>query len=69
MFEELKSSVSRYRGDAVFKKEKTIGVVYSWPGSMQSGEVEFIERLKAAAANVGYQIVVISKEGHILDDL
>lgn len=52
-----------------FDKNNTISVVYTWPNSVRSGEVEFVNRLKIAAANIGYKIAVISKEGHVLDNL
>ena len=49
-------------------REKTIAVVYTWPGDAQSGEVEFLSRFRVAATNLGYEVVVISKERHILDE-
>lgn len=49
-------------------KEHTIGVVYTWPNNCQSGEVEFINRLKHSIKNIGYKLIVFSKEGHILDN-
>ena len=49
-------------------REKTIAVVYSWPGDAQCAEIEFLNRFKVAAANLGYKIIVISKERHILDE-
>ncbi|MBO7191625.1 MAG: HAD-IA family hydrolase [Elusimicrobiaceae bacterium] len=51
-----------------FEKEKTIGVVYTWPGSLMNAEGEFLNRLKIAASNIGYKTAVFSKAGHILDE-
>lgn len=49
-------------------REKTIAVVYTWPGVTESGEIEFLNRFKVAATNIGYNVAVISKERHILDE-
>ena len=49
-------------------REKTIAVVYTWPGGVMNAEGEFLNRFKVAVQNIGYNLVVVSKSGHFLDE-
>lgn len=49
------------------QKNKTFGVIYTWPGTV-SAEMEFICRLKKAAENLKYNMIIISNKGSILDE-
>lgn len=47
---------------------KKIGVICTWPWGVVNAESEVICRLKVAAANLGIQLVCMTKEGYLVDD-
>ena len=52
---------------STYNPEKTIGVVYTWPGS-ESAEKEVVLRLRKATHNIGYNLVLFERNGYILDE-
>lgn len=51
-----------------YNKNDSFGLIFTWPGSTQSGEYEFARRLQIAAKNIGYKVAILSKQGMILDE-
>ena len=49
-----------------FDKDKTIGVIYTWPGAEPNAEAEFLFRL--LKTKIPYNIVPISYDGFLLND-
>jgi len=50
-----------------YNPDKTIAMIYSFPGNL-SAEKELAYRFKKAAKNIGYNLVLIDNNGYILDN-
>ena len=49
-----------------FPKERSFGVIYTFPGT-EMAEKEAILRLKKAASNIGYNMVILNSQGYCLN--